>query len=61
MVNDPNTYIRSLREKEFKRDADTLFLTITEEALRNNMAPDYTEWLALKDAIRAKFPYHVTS
>lgn len=57
-VDNLNGYIRSLREKEYKTRADPLFLSITEEALRLNTTPDYTEWLELKDSIRAKFPYH---
>jgi len=59
MVTDNiNGYIRGLREKKFKEEADPLFLTITEDALRLNTTPDYTEWLLLKDSIRNKFPYH---
>jgi len=56
--NDPNKYIRSLREKKFKEEADPLFLTITEDAIRLNITPDYSDWLLLKDSIREKFPYH---
>ena len=58
IIDNLNGYIRDLREKEFKTRADPLFLSITEEALRLNTTPDYTEWLELKDSIRAKFPYH---
>jgi hypothetical protein len=58
MTDNLNGHIRSLREKAYKEQADPLFLSITEEALKAQATPDYTEWLALKDSIRIKFPYH---
>ena len=49
--------IREQRAIRYKNDADTAYLKAVEDALRNKTEPDFTEWLAKKDAIREALPY----
>jgi hypothetical protein len=49
--------IRQAREARYRTECDSLYLTITENALKAQTTPDYSEWVALKDSIREDLPY----
>ena len=52
-----NEFIEELRQRRFRTEADPLYLSITEQAIRNNTTPDYSVWVQMKDSIRAELPY----
>ena len=49
--------IRAKRAERYKNECDPLYLKITEDTLKANTTPDYSEWLSLKDSIRSELPY----
>ena len=49
--------IRAQRAERYKTECDPLYLKITEDALKANITPDYSEWLSLKENIRLELPY----
>ena len=49
--------IRAQRAERYKNECDPLYLKITEDAIKANTTPDYSEWLTLKDTIRSELPY----
>ena len=49
--------IRAKRAERYKNECDPLYLKITEDAIKANTTPDYSEWLTLKDTIRSELPY----
>ena len=49
--------IRAMRAERYKTECDPLYLKITEDALKANTTPDYSEWLTLKENIRQELPY----
>jgi hypothetical protein len=49
--------VKAKRAERYKNECDPVYLKITEDALKANTTPDYTEWLQLKDAIRNDLPY----
>ena len=49
--------IRQQREARYRTECDSLYLTITENALKAQTTPDYSTWLSLKQEIRESLPY----
>lgn len=49
--------VRVNRAERYKNECDPLYLKITEDALKANTTPDYSEWLSLKENIRLELPY----
>ena len=49
--------IKAQRAERYKSECDPLYLKITEDALKANTTPDYSEWLTLKENIRLELPY----
>ena len=49
--------IRAKRAERYKHECDPVYLKITEDALKANTTPDYSEWLQLKENIRLELPY----
>jgi len=48
---------QAARLQAYHGESDRLKFEIEEAALRAGKPADYTEWLALKDQIRQRFPY----
>ena len=61
VVEEPDGSVQSTieeqRQARYRAEADPIYLKIVEESLRNKTEPDFTEWLAKKDAIRKELPY----
>ena len=49
--------IRQQREQRYKTECDSLYLTITENAIKTNTTPDYSSWITAKENIRTELPY----
>ena len=49
--------VKAARAERYKNECDPLYLKITEDAIKANTTPDYSEWLTLKDTIRSELPY----
>jgi hypothetical protein len=49
--------IRTQREFRYRTEADSLYLKITEDSIKNNTTPDYSPWILLKDTIRTELSY----
>lgn len=49
--------VRAQRAERYRQEADPVYLKITEDAIKANTTPDYSEWVTIKDQIRTELPY----